>query len=303
MAVIRVIGKNGELLSPTTKCDHVRHLLKSGKAKVVGYEPFTIQLTYESANEVNLYQTKGNVITMSKAKTSKNMIIAVGMIMVLALASIAAYFTATDDATNTFTVGKIDIQQLEPNWEPPEDIVPNQEIQKDPQIKNTGENDAYLLEVVRVPHKNIVTSNTTTGERAAAAAKTQLFQLNKTKDSAGANVWTGTDTYHDEAWTLIATDPAGSDTANYVTYVFAYATGGAMTPVAKDATTTPVFESVTFANAVSDQGLEDQSYDIKVNAFGIQKDFIKDNSNGATAPADVWAVLNTQDGAINSLNS
>ena len=303
MAVIRVINKDGRLLSPTTNAGHVRHLLKSGKAKVVGYEPFTIQLTHESANEVNLYQTKGNVITMSKVKTSKNMIIAVGMIMVLALASIAAYFTATDDATNTFTVGKVDIQQLEPNWEEPDTpIVPNEEIEKDPQVKNIGVNDAYLFEVVRVPKKSIITSNTATGEKAAAAAMTQLFQLNKTKDSAGANVWTGTDTYHDEAWYLLATDPTGSDTTNYVTYVFAYGSSSAMTAVAADATTTPVFESVTFANAISDQGLEDQSYDIKINAFGIQKDFIKDNSNGATSPAEVWAVLNTQDGAIASLN-
>ena len=185
-------------------------------------------------------------------KQKKNLIISIAMVAVLAIAAISAYFTATDNATNTFTMGKVDIEQLEPNWDPdPEDVTPNEEFEKDPQVKNKGESGTFIFEVVRVPHKTIKTANATTGAPATTAAKTQLFQLNKTKNSAAANTWTGTDTYHDEAWTLVATDPTGSDTTNYVTYVFAYGSSTAMTELAAGATTTPLFESVTFCNALS----------------------------------------------------
>lgn len=51
MAVVYVISKSGKPLMPTTRCGHVRILLKEGKARVVERKPFTIQLTYESTEE------------------------------------------------------------------------------------------------------------------------------------------------------------------------------------------------------------------------------------------------------------
>lgn len=44
-----VISKTGERLMPTTRYGNVRHLLKEGKAKIIGRNPFTIQLCYESS--------------------------------------------------------------------------------------------------------------------------------------------------------------------------------------------------------------------------------------------------------------
>ena len=234
-----------------------------------------------------------------KSKNKKNIMISLAMAAVLAVAGISAYFTATDDATNTFTVGSVDIQQLEPAWVEPTDIVPNQEIEKNPQVENTGDNDAYVFEVVQVPKASIKTSNTATGAAQNAAAVQQLFQLNMTKDSDGADTWTGTDTYHEDAWYLLETNPAGSDTEHYNTYVFAYGSSSAMTTLASGATTTaPVFESVTFCNALAGQSLENSSLSIKVNAFGIQANEIANNDSDATSPAAVWNILNTQDGAI-----
>lgn len=79
---------------------------------------------------------------MQNKKRMKTMIAATAMIGVLAIGGISAYFTDGDTATNTFTVGKVSIDLQEPNWNPPKDITPNQEIKKDPQIKNDGINDA-----------------------------------------------------------------------------------------------------------------------------------------------------------------
>ena len=45
---VYVISKNGERLMPTTRLGRVRHLLKEGKAHIVGRKPFTIRLDYES---------------------------------------------------------------------------------------------------------------------------------------------------------------------------------------------------------------------------------------------------------------
>lgn len=51
MAVVYVLSASGKPLMPTTRCGHVRILLKEGKARVVERIPFTIQLTYKSEEE------------------------------------------------------------------------------------------------------------------------------------------------------------------------------------------------------------------------------------------------------------
>lgn len=130
-------------------------------------------------------------------KKRKNVVIAIAMIAVLAIAGISAYFTATDSNTNSFTVGKVDIDQQEPNWpedSPPTNIVPNQEFAKDPLVVNTGNNDAYVFTAVAVPKKKIKVGNTTSGVGGSGGTAsttavnpavdddevmTQLFQLNE----------------------------------------------------------------------------------------------------------------------------
>ena len=47
-----VISKEGYPLMPTKRFGKVRRLLKSGKAKVVEFKPFTIRLEYKTANYV-----------------------------------------------------------------------------------------------------------------------------------------------------------------------------------------------------------------------------------------------------------
>ena len=47
MSTVYVLNKDGKTLMPTTRCGHVRHLLKKQKARVVTSNPFTIQLLYD----------------------------------------------------------------------------------------------------------------------------------------------------------------------------------------------------------------------------------------------------------------
>ena len=51
MTTVYVLSKNGKPLMPTTRCGHVRILLKEKKARVVERYPFTIQLTYETEEQ------------------------------------------------------------------------------------------------------------------------------------------------------------------------------------------------------------------------------------------------------------
>ena len=48
--MVYVLNKNGQPLMPTNRHGKVKHLLKSGKAKVVNRCPFTIKLLYENTN-------------------------------------------------------------------------------------------------------------------------------------------------------------------------------------------------------------------------------------------------------------
>lgn len=50
--VVFVISSNGERLMPTSRLGHVRHLLKDGKAVIIKHKPFTIQLTYDTPNQI-----------------------------------------------------------------------------------------------------------------------------------------------------------------------------------------------------------------------------------------------------------
>lgn len=52
MSTVYVLNKDGKPLMPTTRCGHVRHLLKEQKARVVTSKPFTIQLLYEADDVV-----------------------------------------------------------------------------------------------------------------------------------------------------------------------------------------------------------------------------------------------------------
>ena len=50
--MVYVLNKDGQPLMPTERHGKVRRLLRDGKAKVIRRCPFTIQLLYETGNEV-----------------------------------------------------------------------------------------------------------------------------------------------------------------------------------------------------------------------------------------------------------
>lgn len=76
-----------------------------------------------------------------------------------------AYLTDSETVTNTFTVGDIKIELLEPNYpgndndEEVKDLVPNEEVDKDPKIVNRGVNDTIMFMVLDSPMEAITLIN------------------------------------------------------------------------------------------------------------------------------------------------
>lgn len=80
----------------------------------------------------------------------KKKILTLGLVAALsataAIGGTLAYFTDRADATNTFTVGNVDIELVEPSWNKSaaKDLVPGQIVAKDPTVKNEGANACYV---------------------------------------------------------------------------------------------------------------------------------------------------------------
>ena len=71
------------------------------------------------------------------------------MAAILIVGGTLAYFTDTDDATNTFTVGNVDIILTEPNWdgsgsEDAPEVYPGEPLAKDPTVTNDGANPCFV---------------------------------------------------------------------------------------------------------------------------------------------------------------
>ena len=94
---------------------------------------------------------------MNKKKIKKIITLLVSIIAIVGIGSLIAFLTDTDTETNVFTMGKVDIELLEPNWNESngEDILPGQPIQKDPKIKNIGNNPAYVYMKIVNPIVNL----------------------------------------------------------------------------------------------------------------------------------------------------
>lgn len=69
MAIVYVQNIDGKPLMPTTRCGHVRILLKQEKAKVVETTPFTIRLCYETPDETQPL-SNGTVFNRNKLTDS-----------------------------------------------------------------------------------------------------------------------------------------------------------------------------------------------------------------------------------------
>ena len=90
-------------------------------------------------------------------KLNRKWLLVIGLVLSLTMATAGtlAYLTDTQTAENVFTLGKVDIELTEPDWNPDEDhmLMPGIEIPKNPKVQNTGNTDAWVWLEVSIPEE------------------------------------------------------------------------------------------------------------------------------------------------------
>lgn len=182
--------------------------------------------------------------------------IACGLVVSMAVGSTVAYLSDAETAANTFTVGKVQIDLEEPGYpgndsDEVKNIIPNQEIVKDPQIENTGNNNALVFLRVEVPQEMFTDEDDGTGEQ----KKQDLFRLKGVSSQ----------------WELLRTETVtGEDGKVKTSYVYGY-----KKTLGKGATTDKLFQKVQMKNAV-ESDLSGNVEDIVATACAIQATDIPD---------------------------
>lgn len=170
----------------------------------------------------------------------------VALIAVAVIGGTLAYFTDTDSATNTFTVGNVDISLTEDQWVAPTAAEPGVAYAKNPVVSNIGANDAW----VRV--------NVTLSDYAAFAGAAEANEITDL-----ATIFAG----HDEnKWALVGA-PVVDEAANTVTYSYYY-----KTILAPGTNTGALFTSVTIPAAFDNEDMAalGDDFTISITADAIQ---------------------------------
>ena len=182
-----------------------------------------------------------------KKNTVKIMALA-GILCLASVGGVSAYLTDYEKVSNEFKVGKVDIELKEPEWKPEENriIEPSKVIHKDPQITNTGTNDAFVYMEVSIPE-----AAAENGERLGKKVQ-ELFSF-EAKDS----------------WMQLN----AQNIENRRVYTYAY------TKILKpQETSETLFDTVKFLNLIEGQ-LDGQTLEIPVRAYAIQTSYTGGSSD------------------------
>lgn len=207
-------------------------------------------------------------------KKTKIILCTASIIGVIGVSGIFAYLTDTKTKSNKFTVGKVEIELKEPNWESAtdsdddgvpdyaENVTPNATISKDPQVKNVGKSDAYVYLKVTVPAKKVITAQSD-GNLAneGQATDTQLFTYTP-----------------NEKWKEITTERksnVNSETSEIESYTYVYYYNEKLTP---NSTTDTLFDTVKFANVIEGQVDSTTEQQLNIDAYAIQSDNLPDGT-------------------------
>lgn len=205
--------------------------------------------------------------------------VTVGALAVAGVSSFSAYLTDNEQTTNTFTVGKVQVDLEEPNYpgnasEKVKNLEPNQEVAKDPKVENTGKNTAIVFTSVSVPVKKIVVA-TADGTR-GTEGMSELFQTKNATGFGFGNV--------NNNWLLLKTEylnSAGAVIKNVTgdiipdTAVSVLRTYGYSEKVTAGSTTNTLFDKVKLVNVI--EGYADSTVqDIEIKTYAIQSDDITD---------------------------
>ena len=224
----------------------------------------------------------------------------VGLLIMMVLVLTLAMFTSSDLVTNRFQSGKIDIVLLEPNWNPSNatTVLPGDNINKDPKVKNVDELDVYVFLKVTVPAVKMqlekdtdtdngkVNYNTDTDQTNWIDIPMYKFVANNVTPTTNATV-PSFDQSINPQWTLINSQSV--DNGKY-TYIYAYKGNNAtdtLKELKPNTETETLFDSINVNNFNENYTFSSRNYGINIEAYGIQADYLDVNN----IPDDVWAKI------------
>lgn len=234
-----------------------------------------------------------------RLKNRTKALIAIGLIALLSLGGTMAYMTDYEAAENRFTVGKVDFNLYESDWdgelpdgsyasssnaspsdaspsnalgiEEAEDMYAGKVIRKNPAIKNNSKNDAYLRMTVKIPVAQVITvADNGIVYNDGQAVDTELFTY-EVNENCGMR--------------LLSIYP--EEQGGYHIYEYIYTGDGQNEiPVPAGHDIPPLFDTVKFANVVGGQ--------IDENMEFIHVDFKAIQSGGFNNPDEAWAAYENQ---------
>ena len=224
----------------------------------------------------------------------KRILLIISAGVLLLIAAMSAMLSSSDGITNRFKSGRFDIALEEPSWTHGHDrTVPNEELPKDPQVRNKGEVDAFVFLEVTVPYYDeLVTEDMDGTDAAIRSLPIVKFVCDGavSSDDIVQNVKDG--------WLELSDSPVKDETNKTYTYIYAYVGDSAdsMEAVAPDEVTGKLFDAVKFCNARESEAdtepfIEDKTMSVKVSARGIQTEYLRSASETETNPERVWSVL------------
>ena len=219
-------------------------------------------------------------------KKRKTIIAAIILLLLFIIGGAIAYFTDTDEATNTFTIGNVEIEVVETAWDAlpdadndgipndAEDMMPGETVTKDPKIHNlSNTNSAYVFMKVVSPCStgaNITVNNVST--------PTPVREFVTYTANSG--------------WYLMT--PSNSCTNGSVTRIYAYGSSTEMTELTKNDANATTDETPTLFDSITLNPLLDGSEqvltgnkNVVITGYAIQKEGIT-----ATSPTAVWTAAN-----------
>ena len=181
----------------------------------------------------------------------KYLLMAAALVMIVMLVSTSvAYFTATDVQENVFTVGDVKIELVEDKWDKSAEhlIYPGRSFDKNPLVKNVGNNPAYVRISVSITDYTI------------------LNRANPS-DFEPSNLFDG---YDDRVW-ISTGDPQTEDKT--ITYSYYY-----YQILDVNESTETLFDKITFPNGLNMSVINEMTSDleIEVKAEAIQSDGFSD---------------------------
>lgn len=184
------------------------------------------------------------------SKKSNDILILAAVCMAVAGASAgvtAAYLSRSPgEVQNVITVGSVKGELTEEHWNPElgKTIYPGQSIDKDPAVKNVGDNDAYVFLEVQIPVETIALVDKETN-RKTEKRSCELFSFQA----------------DEENWKKI-NDEVSRENARY--------TYGYKTVLKPGETTEPLFEQVTAVDYLEGELEDSRDYGVHVTAKVIQ---------------------------------